>query len=326
MSKISWWNLLGVLSAFGLSLAAFSRVTPNPSTATAAAAAQQATEAADSHAPRPGPDGTPSLLDRSGNLVPLRQYQRIASASTVADALLLEFTSPNRIAAFTHYHKEATLSAHFYDGRPQLDAVHDFETLLSLRPDLLIVSTLSSGVRIERLREAGLAVFVLGEMRGLDSYLDSALNVATLVGKPELGRSYVTTFRQRMARIAAHLPEAKRKTALQLVYYGRQLYGSGKHTSYYDVLSAAGLVDLGAVHFTGWPALTSDQVLVINPDVIVTRTGMGAQLCTQESLSALRACATGARGIVELPDELLNDPGPQMLPSAEQIYSAVYGG
>jgi iron complex transport system substrate-binding protein len=326
-SKIGLLNALALLCAFTLSVTAFLRLVPRTnSTDSAAAAASNALADAASHAIKPGPDGTPSLLDRSGNLVPLRDYQRIASASTVADALLLEFTSPNRIAAFTHYHKSAELTGHRYQGRPQLDAVHDFETLLSLRPDLLIVSTLSSGVRIERLREAGLAVFVLGEMRGMDSYLDSALDVATLVGKRELGQSYVKGFRQRMASIAATLPEERRKTALQLVYYGRQLYGSGTQTSYFDVLNAAGLVDLGAVHFTGWPALTADQVLVINPEVIVTRTGMGTQLCTQENLSMLKACAAGSAGIVELPDELLNDPGALMLPSAEQIYAAVYGG
>jgi iron complex transport system substrate-binding protein len=315
---IALLNFLGLVLAFSASVFAFARVAPKPGAATSNTASHSANQGSTPGAPK-------TLVDRSGNVVQLRDYQRIASASTVADALLLEFASPTRIAAFTHYHNQTPLTGHRYQGRPQVDAVHDFETLLSLRPDLLIVSTLSSGVRIERLRDAGLSVFVLGEMRGLESYLDSALSVATLVGQPELGLHYAQSFRSRMANIAATLPQAGRKTALQLVYYGRQLYGSGKETSYYDVLNAAGLIDLGAVHFTGWPALSTDQVLVLDPDVIVTRDGMGAQLCSQDSLRRLRACQGQAGGIVELPDELLNDPGPQMLPSAERIYAAVYG-
>jgi iron complex transport system substrate-binding protein len=304
--------------AFSTSLLAFARWGSPPPPAAAPLANMGVAQSVD------GGGAPTTLTDQAGQVVALKDYRRIASASTVADSLLLEFAAPTRIAAFTHYHKDSPLTGFRYQGRPQIDAVHDFETLLGLKPDLLIVSTLSSGLRLERLREAGLTVFVLGEMRGLDAYLDSARAVSALLGEAELGRRYAESFRQRMARVAAGLPEAERKTALQLVYYGRELYGSGRETSYYDVLSAAGLIDLGAVHFTGWPSLTMDQVLVLDPDVIVTRDGMAAQLCSQRDLSRLRACHA-VRGIVELPDELLNDPGPMMLPSAERIYQAVYG-
>jgi iron complex transport system substrate-binding protein len=318
-------NTLALVLAFCTSLLAFSRwgTPPPPAAAPLASMAGAVPAAIATQRAAPLAPGV-TLTDQAGQSVPLKAYQRIASASTVADSLLLEFAEPTRIAAFTHYHKDSPLTGFRYQGRPQIDAVHDFETLLGLQPDLLIVSTLSSTLRLERLREAGLTVFVLGEMRGLDAYLDSALAVSALVGKAELGREYAKSFRRRMASVAANLPASGRKTALQLVYYGRELFGSGKDTSYYDVLRAAGLEDLGAVHFTGWPSLTLDQVLVLDPDVIVTRIGMGAQLCSQGSLARLRACHA-SRGIVELSDELLNDPGPMMLPSAEQIYDAVYG-
>src|SRR5690606_10488825 len=117
----------------------------------------------------------------------------------------------------------------------------NLEQLLSLKPDLLIVSTLASQTRMQRLHEAGLNVFVLGEMRGVETYLRNVQMVAALAGKPELGQLYETTFRRRLGSIADGLPAAKRKTAIQLAYYGKKIYGSGRGTSYHDVMSYAGL-------------------------------------------------------------------------------------
>jgi len=149
-----------------------------------------------------------------------------------------------------------------------------------------------------------------------------------LVGRPELGEMYAESTLRRLQSIARHLPETERKTAIQLTYYGTKIYGSGSQTSYTDVMHYAGLIDVAAPTYTGWPAWSPEQVLELDPHVVITRIGMGQQLCTHASLSHLRACqpsANGRSGIVELPDALINDPGPGMLLSAERINAAVYG-
>ncbi len=266
-----------------------------------------------------------ALVDHTGYAIPLRRYQRIVSGSTVADALLLEFASPTRIVAFTSHSAQNELFGFRYDGRPHIDALAEMERLLSLNPDLVIVGTLSSPTRVQRLRDAGLNVFALGEMRGVESFLRSVRDIATLVGDPELGRIYASAFESRLRNVARGLPDADRKTAVQLTYFGNRIYGSGLETSYHDVLTSAGLIDVGAQRYTGWPSLSYEQVLELDPEVIVTRTGMGEAFCTQPALSRLRAC-DGARGqIVELPEGLINDPGPQMLLSVERLHRAVYG-
>ncbi len=318
---IRWLNALGVILAFAGGLATLT-------------VGQHDNERVDRRAARVQgeqlrfetlADGRRALVDGSGRAIPLADYQRIASGSTIADALLLEFASPERIAAFTQYSQGNELYGHRFAGKPRIDALAEMEQLLELQPDLLIVSVLSSESRLQRLRDAGLNVFVLGEMRGVDSFLTSVRMVATLVGRPDLGEMYAFSFARRLDSIASDLPQAKRKTGAQLTYYGNKIYGSGSGTSYHDVLSAAGLRDVGAEHYDGWPALSIDQVLQLDPDVIVTRDHMGQTLCSNDTLAELRACAHGQRGIVELPDALINDPGPMMLLSAELVHRAVYG-
>lgn len=315
-------NLLGVVLAFALGMTALG-ITRDEVATVDRSAIVMGSAAELEYAELP--DGRRALLDRSGRAVPLLDYQRIASGSTIADALLLELVSPERIVAFTQYSQSNQLFGHRYDGKPRIDALRDMETLLALQPDLLVVSTLSSEMRVERLREAGLNVFVLGEMRGVESFISAVHMMAALLDKPRLGEMYATTFMQRLNRIAAGLPQRERKTAAQLTYYGKKIYGSGRGTSYSDVMRYAGLVDVGAKHYVGWPALSIEQVLALDPEIVITRDDMGASLCSHGALAQLRACRNDLSGIVELPDALINDPGPMMLPSAELIHRAVYG-
>jgi ABC-type Fe3+-hydroxamate transport system substrate-binding protein len=276
---------------------------------------------------QPLPDGTPAVLDRSGRLVPIGPYQRIASASTISDTLLLELVSPVRIVAFTQYSQTNSLFGHKYEDKPRIDALRNMEVLLELRPDLLVVSTLSAETRLERLREAGLNVFVLGEMRGMQSFLHNVRSLSVVLGRPDLGEMYARNFERRMRSIVLGLgPHVRRKTAMQLTFYGKKIYGSGRGTSYHDVIRHAGLIDLGAEHYEGWPVLGLEQLLALDPDLIITRDAMGASLCGQGALAELKACANDRGGIIELPDALINDPGPMMLPSAELIFRAAYGG
>lgn len=323
MTLTSWLNASGLVLALGLGLVGLSVAGERkPVVPGAQSGVDSPLQLVDL------PNGERGLRDESGVVIPLRTYRRVVSASTISDALLLEFASPEQIAGFTQYSGENEMFGYRFDGKPQVDALKNMEGLLALQPDLLLVSTLSSGARLDRLRETGVTVFSLGEMRGVESYLRNARAISALVGRPELGEMYADSTLRRLQSIARHLPEGERKSAIQLTYYGNKIYGSGAHTSYTDVMRYAGLMDAAAATYSGWPAWSPEQVLELDPQVVITRTGMGQQLCSQASLSHLRACqpgASGRSGIVELPDALINDPGPGMLLSAERIFAAVYG-
>src|SRR5690606_5540279 len=105
----------------------------------------------------------------------------------------------------------------------------NMEGLLALKPDLLLVSTLASGVRLERLRELGLPVFSLGEMRGVTPFLRNVRAVSALLKRTEQGELYAASTLSRLEALARHVPAKERKTAIQLTYYGSKIYGSGSN-------------------------------------------------------------------------------------------------
>ncbi|HEX2677405.1 MAG TPA: ABC transporter substrate-binding protein [Polyangiales bacterium] len=271
------------------------------------------------------------LDDATGARVRLRHFSRIASNSILADRLLLELAEPERIVGLSHHGMEESPVRFQYGARASIDPNGDLEALIALKPDLLLVNNFADRKRIERLRDAGVVVFELGEMRGLDSLLVQMQKVAVLLGAPERGRELAHDFVASMRGVAADIPAAQRKRGLYVGVHGTQMYGGAPGTSYHDVLVHAGLTDCAAGRYKDWPAYTSEDLLALDPDVIVTGEGQREVLCQHASLSMLRACGGGAGAaartaqVVEIDPRKLVDPGLTMLDVTVLVREAVYG-
>jgi iron complex transport system substrate-binding protein len=270
-----------------------------------------------------GPDAR-ALPDATRNLVPLLRYRRVASASLLADPLLLELAAPDQIVAFSSRASDAR-DAYRYAGKPHLDALHRAEDLLNLSPDLVLVNSLGDFAAVARLREAGLRVFDLGPMRGVQTFLSNVLAVGWLLGHEDAARDLALHFQLRLGAIASGLPSSARRGAIYLGVHGTRLYGGTRGSSYHDVLHFAGLEDVAARQFSGWPSYDPEQVLSLDPEIVVTQTGMRVQLCERREFARLRAC--GQRGqVIEIDGRLLNDAGFGMLDASELIHRAAYAG
>src|SRR5690606_9088611 len=213
----------------------------------------------------------------------LAPRRRIASGSLLADPVLLALAAPPDIVAFS---ARAPLArdAHRYAGKPSLDPTRRLEQLLELRPDLVLVNSLGDSAWVEQLRAAGVVVFDLGPMWGLQTFLRSVLQIGWLVDRPQAARELAEQFRWRLEAIAAHLGDRSRRGALYLGVYGGDLFGGTRGSSYHDVLTYAGLRDVAAERFEGWPKYDPEVLLGLDPELIVTQTGMGAALCERGEL------------------------------------------
>ena len=270
-------------------------------------------------------DGKQGLADASGHVTPLVHYKRIASGSTVADDLLLNLAEPERIAALTDYGKSSSTEAYRYGQRPTLPGQHRIERLKELGIDLLILNHLGAPAELARMREAGIQVFDLGEMRGLVTLLPNMEAVATLLGERERGAKLVAKLTRRLAAVASDIPSRGRKRALYVAAYGGQIFTGATRSSYHDVLLAAGLEDAATGKFRDYAQLDPEQLLELDPDLVVTQKSSDAAFCRISGLAALRACQAGAKGVLGIDDALIGSPGLGMLDAAEQLRDRAYG-
>jgi iron complex transport system substrate-binding protein len=315
--RVEWLNLAAVLLALGASTLLALR----SSSGSSGAAPRRVSGQSGLAEALPLAEGGQALRDASGALIPLGPYRRVASGSSLADPILLELCAPDEVVSFSSRAADAR-DAHRYAGKPSIDA-RRVEALLAARPDLVLVNSLGDLAWVQKLRDAGLRVFDLGPMRGLDTFARNVLAVGWLVGRLEAARQLELAFRERLAAVARHVPAGARHGGLYLGIHGNQLFGGTRGTSYHDVLTFAGLLDVAARDQQGWPSFSPEQLLAMDPQHIVTQLGMGNALCQRGELGRLRACRDPS-GVIELDGRLLSDPGFGLLEASEAVHRAVY--
>jgi iron complex transport system substrate-binding protein len=269
--------------------------------------------------PVPGP----TVTDAVGTQVPVREYSRIVSTSTIADQVLVDVIDPRRLLAVSAHTQRMGKSAEFAD-KIGVERARDIETIIELRPDIVFVNNFVDRRHVERFKDAGLNVFDLGEMRGLQTLPDNIRQVAGVVAAPERGERLAAHLLDELAEISADIPEAERKRGLYVGIHGDRLYGGTKGTSFHDVIVAGGLIDVAAeAGFHSWPAFTNEQMLSLDPPWIITNPGTEDALCEHPGLGKIEACARGQVRSIET--DLLTDPGLGMVEAARAVREAIYG-
>ncbi|MCZ6807148.1 MAG: ABC transporter substrate-binding protein [Deltaproteobacteria bacterium] len=280
--------------------------------------ASTTSEEGEDSAPRP-------IRDASGVVFEPRDYQRIASASPVADELLLELCEPDRIVAFTGYNQREGVRNYRYQGKGTIELITDVEQILTLNPDLVLAHNLTDPRHVERLREAGVRVFDFGSIEGLTSLWEDIDTLATLVGHPERGTALAERLKGDLEAIASDIPAAQRKQGLYVTVVGNRIYGGTTGSSYHDVLSYAGVIDIAAGKYERWPNYSIEQLLDLDPPLIVTATGIGAPLCALSALSQLQACAEERQGVVEIDGKVLGSGALGIVDAARAVRTKIYG-
>ena len=268
-------------------------------------------------------DGTWAVADAWGHPVPLRPYARIVSTNLLTDRLLVELCEPTRILAVSRAARERKRDGFRYQGMGLVDGFGPVEGIVALKPDLVLTNSFGSPGSAERMRSAGIEVFNLGELHGEASLSYVALSLGELLGAPERAQHLLHDFSRRMRKVAAHRAPDQAKRALFLSILGPDLQGGTAGTSYHDILVAAGLVDIAASRYRGWPAYSAEAVLAMAPEIVVTRENHTARICAYPGMDLLPPCRGQGR-IVELPGDLLDEPGLAMLEAAEELFARVY--
>jgi iron complex transport system substrate-binding protein len=264
-----------------------------------------------------------TVTDATGAQIAVREYTRIVSTSTIADQVLVRIVDPSRLLAVSS-HTLRTQTSSAYRDKLGVERARDIETIIELRPDIVFINNFVDRRHVERFKDAGLNVFDLGEMRGLQTLPGNIRQLGALVGVPGRGEALAREVVTAMSAVAADIPETERRRGLYVGIHGDRLYGGTAGTSFHDVLAAGGLVDIAAeAGFHSWPAYTNEQLLSLDPPWVITNPGTEEALCRHPGFEALRACRLGQ--VRSVRTDLLTDPGLGMVDAARAVRRAVYG-
>lgn len=184
----------------------------------------------------------------------------------------------------------------------------EMETLLSLRPDLVLLwpDSVPRSQR-EQLQQFGIPVLVVEQSR-LEGLAEQFVVVGNAVGRAELGERLAEQFRAGLAELRSRYVRAE---PLRVFYqiWNRPLYTLGGRQIISEAIEVCGGQNVFADLTLAAPQVSIEAVLARDPEVILA--GSGAQLDEWQAWPQLSAVRSGR--LLEVPDKGLERPSFQML-------------
>ena len=157
---------------------------------------------------------------------------------------------------------------------------------------------------------------MLGDLTGWDHCVKTVRDCGRLVGAEERAERLLARHEARLAAIAAQMV-MPRPRALWVAAIGDRLYGGTIGSSYHDLLLRAGCSDVAAERYRAWPEYSAEDILSLNPEIIVTASGHGDILRRRIGAEQLRG------RIIELSEAVAGDPGLGLVDAVEQLHAAI---
>mgnify|MGYP002104275854 CR=1 FL=1 len=220
-------------------------------------------------------EGVRQVVDASGQSVSLPVHPaRIVSLTYGTDEILLGLVDTSQVAALSKYAGNPDISFVTEEEKEVVGHTVDLnvESIMALKPDLVIASTAVSPQVVSLLRQSGVPVYVSLVASNWDEMEEKVRGVAKAVHEEEAGESMVQDMEDKRAALEEKLSAigpSDERCALGLSFRG--ILGK-KGTLFSEVLAMAHVKD-GAARYDvpkGTNAYLSLEILPeIDPDVIL---------------------------------------------------------
>ena len=198
------------------------------------------------------------------------------------------------------------------------------ERILSLKPQLVLVSTASQLEAFTRqLDEHGIVVYVT-DPRDLEGVFRSLQNVGQLLNHQEQSQEVVNQLRER----ATSITEMVKSTKPVRVFYqlsAEPLYTAGRDSFVTDLIQRAGGISVTAEVPEAWPRFSQESAVASRPEAIVLPTGGSMGSANSEIAVGLKNSPAALNGkVYRIHGDFLSRPGPRSVDGLEELARALH--
>jgi iron complex transport system substrate-binding protein len=278
--------------------------------------------------PMPAPtvtSGPFTLTDGLGRPLQFDQpAQRIVSIAPSNTEIIFSVGAGSQVVGrdeFSDYPEQAKQLPSVGGGYGALD----METLVALKPDLVLASQLTPAEQVQAIEKLGLKVYLLANPQDLEGMYENLLIVGKITGTQAEAQRLVDQLRSRVTAVDEKIVKAEQRP---LVFY--ELDSTDPNApwtagpgSFIDTLVArSGGANLGARLKDAYAQISVEQLLVEDPDIIIigdyTWGGVTVgNVMARESWAGLDALEQGKVYIFD--DNLVSRPGPRMVDGLEEM-------
>jgi len=204
----------------------------------------------------------------------------------------------------------------------------NLEQIISLKPQVLLMNTMSqTEEQVEALEAAGIKV-VVSEAYNIEEVYDSVSMIGTLMNREAEAKAVIASMKETFAEVSAKAEDFGGKTIyfeVSPLEYGLWTAGSGTFMN--EIAEMIGLKNCFA-EVTGWGEISEEQVLERNPDYILTVAmyfGEGPkpeeEIMSRKGWENVNAVKYGA--ILNLRNNELSRPSPRLADGARMLFDFI---
>lgn len=204
------------------------------------------------------------------------------------------------------------------------------EKILTLLPDLALVSDYhyqSHSDILQQFKDAGIDVIVVGNAASFDDVYDHMRLIGKVTGGSEQAEEIVLDMQERLAALKekAKAVENKKRVWVE-VSPAPDIYTTGQGTFMHEMLEAVNAINTAGDQ-EGWIKFTEEEIVTLNPDVIITTYGYyvenpAEQVLNRSGWSEVPAVKT--EQVFDVNSDTVTRPGPRLIDGVESLGKLIY--
>lgn len=205
------------------------------------------------------------------------------------------------------------------------------EVVLSLLPDLALVTDYhynSHPEVLQHFEEVGIDVLVVGSASSFQDTYDHIEMIGKATGKREEAKQLIAEMENKLALIKNKAEEEikEKKRVWIEVSPAPDIFTTGKNTFMHEILESIKAINV-AEDYEGWVKLTEEEIVSLNPDVIITTYGYYIEnpiedVLARDGWAEVPAVKNGE--VYDVDNDIVSRPGPRLIEGVETLAKYIY--
>lgn len=204
------------------------------------------------------------------------------------------------------------------------------ELILTLLPDVVLVTDYHYSNYpeiLEQFEEAGIKVIVTGSASSFADVYSMIELIATATGSQVTGEEIISDMKQRLENIKEQAASVTDKKLVWVeVSPAPDIYTTGQNTFMHEMIESIGAINAAEAQ-DGWVKLTEEEIVKLDPEVIITTYGYYVENPREEVLSRdgwAEVPAVKNDQVFDVDNDTVTRPGPRLIEGVETLAKFIY--
>ncbi|SDP68932.1 iron complex transport system substrate-binding protein [Litchfieldia salsa] len=205
------------------------------------------------------------------------------------------------------------------------------EMVLTLLPDVALVTDYHYNTHpdvLKQFEEAGIKVVVVGSATSFEDVYGNIELIGSATGTQAEAGEIITDMKERLQVIKDKASESitEKKKVWVEVSPAPDIYTTGTNTFMHEMLESIQAINAAQDH-EGWVKLTEEEIVQLNPEVIITTYGYyvenpAEQVLTREGWAEVPAVKN--KNVFDVDNDTVTRPGPRLIEGVETLAKLIY--